>query len=184
MTKAGRGRVGWQLLLVLAAAVAVVTMGACSGGGDDGGSEVTAGESGGGGGGDGEVKDDGRRRELASGDGGSPTAGEIVAASADEWREKWTASGATSEAPDVSGVDFEEEVAVALFAGERPSGGWRIGSDVSVKLQGQFGAVIYEVLGPGDGCTTSQALTSPYLALAVKGGTLRFESTERMVPCE
>ena len=185
MTKAVRGRVGRQLLLVFAAAVVVVTMGACSGGGDDGGREVTAGESGGdGGGGDGEVKDDGKRRELASGDGGSPTAGEIVAASEDEWREKWTASGATTEAPDVSGVDFENEVAVALFAGERPTGGWRIGSDVSVKLQGRFGAVIYEILGPGDGCTTSQALTSPYLALAVKGGTLRFESTERKVPCE
>ena len=158
---------------------------ACSGGGDDdgGGSEVSAGD-GGGDGGDGEVKDDGKRRELASGDGGSTTAGEIVATSADDWREKWTASGATAEAPDVSEVDFENEVAVALFAGEKPSGGWRIGSDVSVKLQGQYGAVIYEILGPGDGCSTSQAMTSPYLALAVKGSTMRFESSERMVDCE
>ena len=185
MTKAERsGRWGRAFLLVVAATV-MLAGGACSGGGDDdGGSEVSAGESGGDGGGDGKVKDDGKRRELASGDGGSATAGEIVAASADEWQEKWTASGATAEAPDVSEVDFDNEVAVALFAGERPSGGWRIGSDVSVKLQGQFGAVIYEILGPGDGCSASQAMTSPYLALAVKGSTMRFESTERMVPCE
>ena len=184
MAKAARsGRWGW---LLLALVVVAATAGACSGGGgdDDGGSEVSAGESGGDDGGGGEVKDDGKRRELASGDGGAKTAGEIVAASADEWREKWTASGATAEPPDVGDVDFENEVAVALFAGERPSGGWRIGSNVTVKLQGQFGAVIYEILGPGDGCSTSQAMTAPYLALAVKGSTMRFESTERMVDCE
>ena len=176
----GRARSG----LVIACLLALVAPPACSGGGNDGGgSEVSAG-SGDGSGGDGELKDDGKRRELASGDGGSKTAGEIVAASAAEWTEKWTASGAAAEPPDVSDVDFENEVAVALFAGEKSSGGWRIGSDITVKLQGQFGAVIYEILGPGDGCTTSQALTTPYLALAVKGSTMRFESSERMVPCD
>ena len=180
MDKAGRAG---RLLVALVAAGTLLA--ACSGG-DDGGSEVSAGDSSGGDGGDGDgkVKDDGKRRELASGDGGSPTAGEFVAASAEEWQEKWSASGATADPPDVSGVDFEDEVAVALFGGERPSGGWRIGSQVSVKLQGQFGAVIYEVLGPGDGCSSSQAMTTPYLASAVRGSTMRFESTERMVPCE
>lgn len=180
MAEAGRGRIGMALLLLLVLAAAT----ACSGGGDGGSSEVSAGESGGGEGSDGKVKDDGKRRELASGDGGAPTAGEIVATSAEDWQQKWAASGATAEAPDVSGVNFEDEVAVALFAGQKPTGGWRIGSDVSVKLQGQFGAIIYEILGPGDGCSSSQAMTSPYLALAVRGSTMRFESTERMVPCE
>ena len=180
MAKAGRsGPGGWVLLLVV---VAAMVAGACSGGDGDGGSDVSAGDSADGAGG--EVKDDGKRRQLDSGDGGSRTAGEIVAASPEEWREKWTASGATAQPPDVSEVNFEEEVAVALFAGQRPTGGWRIGSDVTVKLQGTFGAVIYEILGPGDGCMSTQALTTPYLALAVKGSTMRFESSERMVPCE
>lgn len=183
MAEVGRvGRVGRTWLLALVVAVASAT-GACSGGDDDGGSEVSAGQSAGGEG-DGKVEDDGKRRQLAAGDGGSATAGEIVATSAAEWAEKWTASGATAPAPDVSDVDFEREVAVALFAGERPTGGWRIGSDVSVKLQGRFGAVIYEILGPGEGCSSSQALTTPYLALAVKGSAMRFESSERKVPCE
>lgn len=174
------GRVGrWLAVLVLAGSA----LAACSGG-DGGDSEVSAGDSSGGGDGGGEVKDDGRRRELSSGDGGSPTAGEIVAASADEWREKWTSSGATADPPDVSDVNFEDEVAVALFAGEKPTGGWRIGSDVTVKLQGQFGAVIYEILGPGEGCSSSQAMTTPYLALAVRGSTMRFESSEKLVPCD
>jgi hypothetical protein len=84
----------------------------------------------------------------------------------------------------VSAFYIDSEVAVALFLGEKPTGGWRVGSDVDVKVQGQFGAVIYEALGPGDGCNTTQALTNPYLALAVKSKNLRFESSERKVPCD
>ena len=44
--------------------------------------------------------------------------------------------------------------------------------------------MIYEILGPGEGCTTSQAITHPYVVLAVKARNVRFEATERMVPCE
>ena len=179
MANAGRARSAVLLLLVVLAG----TLAACSGGDDGGGSsDVSAGDSAGDAAGP--VKDDGKRRELASGDGGATTAGEIVAKSADEWASKWTASGATATAPDVSGVDFASEAAVALFAGEKPSGGWRIGSDITVKLQGQFGAVVYEILGPGEGCSSTQAITTPYLALAVKGTTMRFESSERKVDCE
>ena len=182
MAKAGRSRwwPWWRCALLL---VVGVSMSACSGGDGGESSEVSAGGSGGAAA-DGEVEDDGKRRELASGDGGSATAGEIVATSAEDWSAKWAASGATASAPDVSDVNFDDEEAVALFAGERPSGGWRIGSDITVKIQGQFAAVVYEVLGPGDGCTTSQALTTPYLALAVKGSAVRFESAERLVPCK
>ena len=154
---------------------------ACSGGGD-GDSDVSAGA-----GEDGEaavVKDDGKRRALASGNDGPSTAGEIVASSPEEWQEKWTASGATIEAPDVSEVDFEREVAVGIFAGEKSSGGWKIDPDIAVKVQGRFASVTYAVVGPGDGCQSSQALTSPYLVLAVKAETIRFVSSERTEPCE
>jgi hypothetical protein len=181
----GRRRRRVDVVASALALCAVVVVGACSGGSDDGGgggSEVSAGASGGD---DGPVKDDGKRRQLAAGnDGGAPTPGEIVGTSADDFASKWTASGATASAPDVGDVDFTSEVVVAIFAGERPSGGWRIGPDVDVKIQGRFGAVIYEILGPGDGCTSTQALTHPYLVLAVKAGNVRFESSERMVPCE
>ena len=179
MSKARRARSGLLLLLL----VVTPTVSACSSGGDDGGgSEVSAGDAEGGA--TGPVKDDGKRRELDAGDGGATTAGEIVATSADEWTQKWTESGATASAPDVSAVDFENEVAVAIFAGERSSGGWRISPDVTVRIQGQFAAVTYEILGPGEGCTSTQAMTTPYLALAVKGSAVRFESSEREVPCE
>lgn len=122
-------------------------------------------------------------REISSGTTGSPTAGEIVATSNQEWRDKWLASEATGPPPEVEDVDFTKEVVVALFAGERPTGGWRI-EDLEVKRQGTFSAVSYAVVGPGKGCMTTQALTSPYLVLAVKGERVRFESSERLEPCE
>ena len=159
--------------------MAVLVVGACSGGGDDGGSEVSAG-------GDEEkaVVDDGKRRILDSGTDGPATAGEIVATSAAEWQEKWSGTGATTPAPDVSEVDFDREVVVGLFAGEKPTGGWKISEDVEAKIQGRFAAVVYTIVGPGDGCQSSQALTSPYLVAAVKANSVRFTSSERMDPCE
>lgn len=158
---------------------ALLLGGACSGSG--GSEDVSAGD---GGGTAGAATSDGNSRELASGTTGAPTAGEIVATSAEEWREKWAASGATAAVPDVGDVDFGREVAVAIFAGERPTGGWKIDPAIKVKRQGTFASVSYEIVGPGDGCSSSQSLTSPYLVLAVKGQRLRFESTERTEPCE
>lgn len=162
-------------------AMAVLASGACSGGGDDdGGSEVSAG-----GGGDEEaVVDDGKRRILDSGTDGPAKAGEIVATSAAEWEEKWSGAGATTTAPDVSEVDFEREVVVGLFAGEKPTGGWKISEDVDAKIQGRFAAVVYTVVGPGEGCQSTQALTSPYLVAAVKANSVRFTASERMDDCE
>ena len=167
--------------MLLLCVVALAAGGACSGGGGDdgGGDSVSAG------GGDQEAgADDGRRRALDSGTDGPTTAGEIVAKSAEEWQEKWTASGATTPPPDVADVDFEREVVVGLFAGEKPSGGWSIDPDVDVKVQGRFGSVNYTVVGPGDGCQTSQALTAPYLVLAVKASSVRFVASEKLEPCE
>jgi len=174
MPKVGLARSTTVVLL----GAALLLSGACSGGGGES-EEVNAGD-----GGSQAVASDGNSRELSSGTTGSPTAGEIVATSAEEWREKWTASGATAAVPEVGDVDFEREVAVAIFAGERPTGGWKIDPAVRVKRQGTFAAVVYEIVGPGDGCSSSQALTSPYLVLAVKGQRVRFESTERTEPCE
>ena len=170
-----RGNRAWVLVLVVMAVLA----GACSGGDDGDASEVSAGRTE-----EGAVKDDGKRRELNAGTNGPATAGEVVATSAEDWREKWVATGATVPAPDVNDVDFGSEVVVGLFAGERSTGGWKIDPDVTVKVQGRFAAVAYEIVGPGEGCQSTQAITAPYLVLAVKGEAVRFERSERTEPCE
>lgn len=177
----GRGvRAG---IAVALSVTALLLAGACSGGDDAGGRDGTV-SAGSGGDGEGEVTDDGKRREIVSGRNGPAAAGEIVAKSAGEWQEKWAATGATQSTPDVSAVDFSTEVVVGIFAGEKPTGGWRIDPDVNVRIQGRFAAVSYEVVGPGEGCLTTQAITSPYLVLAVKGEQVRFERSERLEPCD
>lgn len=169
------------VVLVLLVGVVASACSGSGGGGSGGGDTVSAG---GDGGGAAAVKDDGKRREIATGTDGPSTPGEIVAKSADEWAQKWAGTGATAAAPDVSDVDFEKEVAVGIFAGEKPTGGWKIGPNVEVKVQGRFGAVSYEVIGPGEGCQSTQALTSPYLVLAVKASTVRFTKSEKTEPCK
>lgn len=161
----------------VALAIAALLAGACSGG--NGGEAVTADDGGGGA----KAAAEGVR-ELAAGNDGAPEADEIVATSAEEWSEKWAAAGATAPVPDVGDVDFTKEVAVAIFAGERPSGGWKVDPEVGVKRQGVFASIDYVVVGPGEGCSSSQAITSPYLVLAVKGERIRFVSSERKDPCE
>lgn len=156
---------------------------ACSGSDDDGGDEVSAG-AGGESTGPVEFEDDDDRRLLSEGANGPKTAGEITAKSADDWRGKWVATGVEAPPPDVNDVDFSKEVVVALLAGERPTGGWKISNDVVVKRQGRFAAIEYTVVGPGKGCTTTQALTSPYVVLAVNADAVRFSMKEATEDCE
>ena len=169
-------------LFAVVAVLALLTS-ACSGGGDDGGDEVSAG-AGGASSGDGKFEDDDNRRLLSEGANGPKTAGEITAKSADDWRAKWVATGTEAPPPDVNDVDFTKEIVVALLAGERPTGGWKIGPNVVVKRQGRFAAIEYTVVGPGKGCTTTQALTSPYVVLAVNADAVRFTMKEATEDCE
>jgi hypothetical protein len=169
-------------LFAVMAAIALLTS-ACSGGGDDDGDEVSAG-AGGDSAGDGKFVDDENRRLLTEGTNGPTTAGQITANSPDDWRGKWVATGVEGPPPDVNDVDFTKEVVVALLAGERPTGGWKISPDVVVKRQGRFAAIEYTVVGPGKGCSTSQALTAPYLVLAVRADAVRFTAKETTEDCE
>lgn len=164
-------------------AVLGLLLSACSGGDDDGGDEVSAG-AGGESSGPAEFEDDDDRRLLSEGVNGPKTAGEITADSADDWRGKWVAAGVEAPPPDVNDVDFSKEIVVALLAGERATGGWKISPNVVVKRQGRFAAIEYTVVGPGKGCTTSQALTAPYLVLAVNADAVRFSMKEATEDCE
>lgn len=178
-------RIRGSALRGLFAVVAVLALlvSACSASDDGGGDEVSAG-AGGESSGDGKFEDDENRRLLSEGTNGPKTAGEITAKSADDWQAKWAATGVEAPAPDVVEVDFSKEVVVALLAGERPTGGWKIGTDVVVKRQGRFAAIEYKVVGPGKGCSTSQALTSPYVVLAVNADAVRFSMSEVTEDCE
>jgi hypothetical protein len=125
-------------------------------------------------------------RKLADGADGPSTAGEVVAHSAAEWAAAWTAAGGDAGAvPPIDGVDFEREVVVGLFAGQRPTGGWAIELGPARPVGGGAGASLaYAVVGPGKGCMTTQALTAPYLVAAVAGDDVTFIRSERLAACE
>jgi hypothetical protein len=65
-------------------------------------------------------------------------------------------------------VDFSRYSVVAIFAGERPTGGWSIRIK-SVEQTERTCVVSYEVKGPPRGAIVTQAITHPYAVVQVNG---------------
>jgi hypothetical protein len=118
----------------------------------------------------------GFRVVAAGGFSGVTTPAERVARDSEEWRRLWQAhQAATLAQRPLPAVDFSREICVAIFAGERPTGGFAVA--VEQVLESPSGVeVVYRVTGPPQGAMVSQALTSPFEIIAVEGrpGTLRF----------
>jgi hypothetical protein len=79
------------------------------------------------------------------------------------------AHGSALQAPPLPGVDFERETLLAVFLGQKPTGGY--GADVrGVTLEG--GDLFIDLIeaSPGPGAMVTQALTSPWLLMRVPRG--------------
>lgn len=71
-------------------------------------------------------------------------------------------------AGDPPAIDFEKEMVVILFAGSRPTGGWTIEPrGVSVSAEDSLD-VDAAIVGPPPDAFVTQALTSPWVAIAVE----------------
>lgn len=117
-------------------------------------------------------------RELAAGLYGGPAQPiEAVITSTDELAAAWPGS-------DVPAVDFAREQVVFVALGERRTGGYSV-EVTSVTISGDTLVVRYVERRPGPGCLTTQALTTPYHAVAVPRvhATPRFERETVSVPC-
>lgn len=75
-------------------------------------------------------------------------------------------------------IDFAKESMVILLAGQRRTGGWRVGPR-GVTLEGTTLVVDAEIVGPPPDAIVTQALTSPYAVIAVN--TKKFDEV-RWVP--
>ncbi|MFP4302844.1 MAG: protease complex subunit PrcB family protein, partial [Spirochaetaceae bacterium] len=71
----------------------------------------------------------------------------------------------------------EGNTVVALFAGQRPTGGYTVVVD-EVAGRGETLFIEYHVSEPGPGELVTQALTSPYVVLLVQGSYTRLETRE------
>jgi hypothetical protein len=79
------------------------------------------------------------------------------------------AHGGALQAPPLPGVDLERETLLAVFLGQKPTGGH--GADVrGVTLEGGDLFIDMVETSPGPGAMVTQALTSPWLLLRVPRG--------------
>jgi len=94
---------------------------------------------------------------------------QIVARSQNEWTALWRqhASVDSSSRPPPA-IDFEKEVVVALFLGEKPTGGYDV--QISRAEQTNDGLIIYyREKDPSPGGMVIQALTQPFHIVRIIG---------------
>ena len=79
--------------------------------------------------------------------------------------------------PELRKIDFEKEVVIAVLAGEKRTGGWKI--EVAKVERTPEGGLLVTVRekGPAPGAITTQALTYPYHIVCVPrpSGEIRFK---------
>ena len=104
------------------------------------------------------------------------TAGERVVQAPEEWQRLWQAhqAGAVPQRP-LPAVDFSRELCIAIFAGQRPKGGFAVAVE-QVTESASGVEVSYRVTVPPPGAIVSQALTSPFQIIAIpsRPGPVRF----------
>ncbi len=102
--------------------------------------------------------------------------------SKEEYEKMWKLTGSTTKMPV---VDFKKGYVIAVFAGERPTGGYAISVE-KVTDTGKERHVTVLIEKPGADCVATQALTSPYQIIRVpfSAAELSHTEVEREVPCE
>jgi hypothetical protein len=112
---------------------------------------------------------------LATGTMSAREGGRAVELITDEaaWRRAWEVFGASRPLPDVS---FDTRAVVVAYQGQKPTGGYSI-EITDIKRTGTVLAVTLKERRPASGSLTTQALTSPFVAVSVprppSGATVR-----------
>jgi hypothetical protein len=117
-------------------------------------------------------------RVLDSGDrSGITSAQERVVRDAEGWRRLWQEHEAGGPGNrSLHAVDFSRQVCIAIFAGQRPTGGFTVTVEKATESASGL-EVAYRVTGPPPGAIVSQALTSPFQIVAVesRAAPVRFQ---------
>ncbi len=97
--------------------------------------------------------------------------------SAEEWRRLWRLHVAKwSAPPEPPAVDFTASHVIAFFAGERPSGGFRVSIQTVREDAGKITLEVDERI-PGDRCLSISVLTHPFHFVSVSAmqGSMAFD---------
>lgn len=101
--------------------------------------------------------------------------------SADDFAKVWKMTGSTEKIPT---IDFTKAYVVAVFAGNKPTGGYVI-SVKGIKDAGNARNVDVLIEKPGKGCVTTESVTSPYQIVRVpfSEASLGHSDVEVETPC-
>jgi hypothetical protein len=104
---------------------------------------------------------------------GVDRAEQVIARNDTEWKALWQRHAPGRNAPT---IDFTKQMAVAIFLGSRPSGGYRV-EITGVRTEGNTLVVQWSEAGPGPGQMAAQVMTSPAHIVTVPRhtGEVRFE---------
>ena len=96
------------------------------------------------------------------GDSGIVTREQLVIESQDEWEEFWGRhTSVRIPAPNAPEVDFSQETVVAVFSGEKPTGGYSI-EIAKIEFDEYEATIFFEEVSPEPGQPVSEALTQPF----------------------
>lgn len=95
----------------------------------------------------------------------------VVVTQEEQWVALWKEiHGATLPRPEVPSIDFGQKRLLAVFLGQRPTGGHGVSIEqVTTSSSGGL-EVLYEVEAPDEGSMVTMALTAPYVVVAVPAG--------------
>ncbi|MCP1728011.1 hypothetical protein J2T60_002011 [Natronospira proteinivora] len=105
----------------------------------------------------------------------------MVVRDADTFERIWDLSDQRGERP---AVDFDQSMVVAIFMGERRTGGYSVQVD-EVRQDGDDIMVQVIMEEPGEGCMTTQAITRPFqlVLLPQLDGEVRFQTQQQALDC-
>ena len=85
----------------------------------------------------------------------------------DEWGDLWNkVNSIVIPQPELPDVDFNNEIVIAVFQGEKPTGGYSI--EIIKIVEDNKIIVFYKEFSPEPGDFVTQALTQPYHIVKIK----------------
>ncbi len=98
-----------------------------------------------------------------------------------EWETFWWDMDTTQSLPD---INFSESLVLAMFMGERSSGGYSISVNKIIETESALEVFVREV-SPGQRCLVTLALTQPYTIVVVEktGKDVHFTTEQEITEC-
>lgn len=132
--------------------------------------------------GEGNMSNDHEIRELAQGGQSRESAERMMIVRDPEAFERiWALTRQQGEVP---AVDFDQEMVIAAFMGERRTGGYSIHVE-ELRQEGDVLRVHVRMESPGENCMTTQAITRPFQLVRVPRleGEVQFATRQQTVDC-